>query len=310
MTENKNKSFIGIDVSKDKLDIFNSVTGEVNSIVNSKGAILKYIKSLDLSEDLYIVIDLTGGYEALCVKLFYIKGFKVIRAEGRKVKAFARALGINAKTDKIDAQVLAIYGEKCFEHLRLYQSYDNSLGKLVMHLSHLKLARQQEKNRLKMPDATSYIAFSTKRMITFLDNEIEKLETIIKQKIADDEELTKKYNLLIEQKGVGEKVAFIILGLLPELGKINRRQIASLCGVAPYAKDSGTLSGYRFTRAGRPDVKKALFMAALVAVKYDEKYYRIYNELISRAKPKMVALTAIMRKIIIALNAKIKNICA
>ena len=120
----------------------------------------------------------------------------------------------------------------------------------------------------------------------------------------------KKYKLLTEQKGVGEKVALIILGLLPELGKINRRQIAALAGVAPYAKDSGTLSGHRFTRSGRPEVKKALFMAALVAVRYDKKYYCIYNKLISRPKPKLVALTAVMRKIVITLNAKIKTTCA
>ena len=310
MTENKNKTFIGIDVSKDKLDIFNAGTGELTTIDNSKAAIRKYIRALVLSEDLYIVIDLTGGYEALCVKLFYDNGFKVIRAEGRKVKAFARALGINAKTDRIDAKVLASYGEKCFEHLRLYQYYDNSLRKLVMRLSDMKSACQQEKNRLKMPDAVPYVAASVKRTISFLDDEIKKLETTIKEKIAADDELSRKYKLLIEQKGVGEKVALIILGLLPELGVLNRRQIAALAGVAPYAKDSGTLSGHRFTRTGRPDVKKVLFMAALVAIRYDLKYKQIYNALIERAKPKMVAITAVMRKIIIALNAKIKNYCA
>lgn len=309
MIENKDKIFIGIDVSKNKLDIFNSQTGEFNTINNTKAAIRKYIKALVLSDNLYIVIDLTGGYEAQCVKLFYDNGFNVIRAEGRKVKAFARALGINAKTDKIDAETLALYGEKCFEHLRLYHYYDNSLRKLVLRLADLKSTRQQEKNRLKMPDATSYIAASVKRMIHFLDHEIDELECLIRQKINADEILSKKYKILRQQKGIGDKVAFIILGLLPELGEINRRQIAALAGVAPYAKDSGTLSAHRFTKKGRPEVKKALFIAALVAVRYDAKYKRFYNDLTQRAKPKMVAITAVMRKIITALNAICKFYC-
>lgn len=306
MTEIKNKIFIGIDVSKDKLDIFNAGIGVFSQIKNSKPEILKYIKGLEFSEDLFIVIDLTGGYEAQCVKLFYDNGFKVIRAEGRKVKAFARALGINAKTDKIDAKVLADYGDKCFESLRLYQHYDNSLRKLVLRLADLKSIRQQEKNRLKMPDCISYVAISVKRMVAFLDDEIVGLEKEIKQKIETDEILSRKYKILIKQKGISDKVAFIILGLLPELGYLNRRQIAALAGVAPYAKDSGTLSGHRFTRTGRTDVKKALFMAALVAIRYDLKYKRIYNDLTQRSKPKMVAITAVMRKLIITLNAKSK----
>lgn len=309
MTEQRYKTFIGIDVSKDKLDIFNALTGEFTQIKNSKPAILKYIRGLEFFEDLYVVIDLTGGYEAVCVKLFYDNGFKVIRAEGRKVKAFARALGINAKTDKIDAKILADYGDKCFESLRLYQHYDNSLRKLVLRLADLKAVRQQEKNRLKMPDCIAYVAVSVKKMIAFLDDEITHLEKEIKLKIDADEILSRKYKILTKQKGIGDKVAFIILGLLPELGALNRRQIAALAGVAPFAKDSGTLSGHRFTRTGRPDVKKALFIAALVAIRYDDKYKRIYNNLTQRAKPKMVAITAVMRKLIITLNAKCKWLC-
>ena len=309
MRDNKINTFIGIDVSKYKLDIFNSATGEVCSIDNTKAEILKYIKALELSENLYIIIDLTGGYEALCVKMFYEHGFNVIRAEGRKVKSFARALGINAKTDKIDAQILAQYGDKCFEHLRLYKYYDNTLRKLVMRLYDLKSSLQQEKNRAKMPDNIGFIGNSIKRMIKFLEEEISSLEVQIKQKILADEILSKKYKILTEQKGIGDKVAFILLGLLPELGFLNRRQIAALAGVAPYAKDSGTLSGYRRTRTGRVEVKKALFIAALVAIRYDAKMKHFYENLLGRAKPKMVALTAVMRKLVITLNAKAKPFC-
>lgn len=310
MTELKNNTFIGIDVSKYKLDIFNSKTGEFVEIDNTKAAIRKYIRALEMSEDLYIIIDLTGGYEALCVNEFYVKGYNIIRAEGRKVKAFARALGISAKTDKIDANILAQYGEKCFNTLRLYQPYNNQIKKLVMRLSDIKQLLQQEKNRLKAPDNMQIVTRSIKQLINIYEKEIAKLENEIEIIIENDEELRKKYKLLLEQKGIGKKVAYILLGLLPELGYLNRREIAALAGVAPFARDSGTINGYRRTGIGRVDVKKALFIAALVAIKYDEKMNLFYTNLTSRGKKKMVAVTATMRKIIITLNAKIKYLCA
>ena len=310
MQENKIKTFIGIDVSKYKLDIFNSSTGEIKTIENSKAGIRKYIRALEFSEELYIVVDLTGGYEALCVNMLYDNGFNVIRAEGRKVKNFARAMGIIAKTDAIDAKLLAEYGEKCFESLRVYKPYNSKIKKLVMRLSDIKSYAQQEKNRLKAPDNDVIVKKSIENVLKTYEKEITKLEDYIEQLILKDEELRAKYKMLLEQKGVGKKVAFILLGLLPELGYLNRRQIAALCGVAPFAKDSGTINGYRRTQSGRIDVKKALFIAALVAVQYDTKYKNIYEQLLERAKPKMVAITAVMRKIIITLNAKSKSFCA
>ena len=310
MLENKIKTFIGIDVSKYKLDIFNSSTGEIKTIENSKAGIRKYIRALEFSQELYIVVDLTGGYEALCVNMLYDNGFNVIRAEGRKVKNFARAMGIIAKTDAIDAKLLAEYGEKCFESLRVYKPYNSKIKKLVMRLSDIKSYAQQEKNRLKAPDNDVIVKKSIENVLKTYEKEITKLEDYIEQLILKDEELSAKYKMLLEQKGVGKKVAFILLGLLPELGYLNRRQIAALCGVAPFAKDSGTINGYRRTQSGRIDVKKALFIAALVAVQYDTKYKTIYEQLLERAKPKMVAITAVMRKIIITLNAKSKSFCA
>ncbi|MBQ4400076.1 MAG: transposase [Alphaproteobacteria bacterium] len=310
MTEIKNKTFIGIDVSKYKLDIFNSLTGEIKTVENSKAGIRQYIRALEFSEELYIIVDLTGGYEALCVNMFYDKGFKVIRAEGRKVKNFARAMGITAKTDNIDAKLLADYGEKCFERLRLYTPYNSSIKKLVMRLCDLKGMAQKEKNRLKAPDNAPIVIRSIQTLLKAYDKEIIKLENHIEEVIESNEVLKRKYKLLLQQKGIGKKVAFILLGLLPELGYLNRRQIAALCGVAPFAKDSGTINGYRRTQSGRLEVKKALFIAALVAIKYDNKYKFIYKQLLERAKPKMVAITAVMRKFITCLNAKSKAFCA
>ncbi len=216
MTELKDKTFIGIDVSK--------------------AAIRKYIRALEFSENLYVIIDLTGGYEAQCVDEFYAMGIHVIRAEGRKVKSFARALGISAKTDKLDARILAQYGEKCFDKLRLYEPRNNQIKKLVMRLSDIKHLLQQEKNRLKAPDNISMVVKSIKLLINVYGKEIEKLETEIENIIKQDELLWRKYYLLTEQRGIGKRIAFILLGLLPELGCLNRRQIAALAGVAPLPK--------------------------------------------------------------------------
>ena len=223
MQDEKNKIFIGIDVSKYKQDIFNSSTGEIKTIKNSKAAIRQYIAVLEFSEELYIVVDLTGGYEALCVNMFHDKGFKVIRAEGRKVKNFARAMGITAKTDTIDAKLLADYGEKCFERLRLYTPYDSSIKKLVMRLSDLRDIAQKEKNRLKAPDNAPIVIKSIQTLLKVYEKEIAKPEEHIEEVIENNEILKKKYKLLLEQKGIGKKVAFTLLGLLPELGYLNRR---------------------------------------------------------------------------------------
>ena len=310
MIETKNKFFIGIDVAKAKLDIFNGKTGEITQVKNTKTEILKYIKTLDFSEDYYVVIDLTGGYEAECVKLFDKKGFKVIRAEGRRVKYFAQANSLHAKTDKIDARLLAKFGERCFERLRPYKYSDDTIMKLVLRMQDLKDACQQEKNRLQMPNILSETKKSVQRTIKFYEQEIMEFERLIEQKIKADELLCKKYNLYVSQKGVGKQVAFALIGLMPELGYLNRRQIAALAGVAPFAKDSGTLSGHRFTRMGRVEVKKALFMAALVAIRFDEHFKEVYENLLARGKMKMVAITAVMRKILITLNAKAKPLCA
>ncbi len=216
---------------------------------NTKAAIRKYIRALVLSDELYIVIDLTGGYEAECVNEFYSKGFNVIRAEGRKVKSFARALGVNAKTDKSDAYILAQYGEKCFESLRLYKPYNNQIKKLVVRSGDLKYLLQQEKNRLKALDNMQIVVKSIKQLIGVYEKEITQLENEIENIIENDDELKRKYNLLIRQKGIGKKVAYVLLGLLPEQGCLNRRQIA-----------------------------------ALVAIKYDEKLNSVYSALIARGK--------------------------
>ena len=302
------KDFIGIDVSKDKLDTFNSRTGEIIQVKNSVEEVNAFIQTLTFSEELLVVVDLTGGYEDVCVKSFYNAGFHVHRAEGRRVKAFLRAMNQKAKTDVIEAIGLDNYGEKMQEHLTLYSPPQDSIKAQVERLCDLKNLLQVERNRYQAQVQKGSTLDSIRRHVEFLEHEISELENEVRQIIASDEMMVKQQEVITSVIGVGEKSSMILLAYLPELGRINRRKIAALAGLAPFAKDSGKMSGYRTTkgRGGRPQVKKALFICALVAIKYDTKMRCFYERLCANGKKKMVAITAVMRKILITINARSK----
>lgn len=301
--------FLGIDVSKNKLDIYNTKTKTYITVSNTIKEIKAFIKTQTPTSDLLVVIDLTGGYEQKAADLFYQAGFCVHRAEGRRVKYFLRAIGQNAKTDKIDAKGLALYAQKTQETLQLYTPINGQLLALSGRLADLKAISAQEKNRFQAPKNSTFVRKQIIKHIAFLEKEIAVLEAQLLALVMQDEDLKQKYELLTAFKGIGPTTALTLLAFLPELGVLNRRQIAALAGVAPYAKDSGTLSGYRRVCAGRATVKKALFIVALVAIRYNPAIRQKYEHLTqSAAKKKMVALTACMRKIIVILNAQIKSL--
>jgi len=217
-------------------------------------------------------------------------------------------LGEHSKTDKIDAKMLSYYGEKFQENLRLFipQEQDWQIIKsLVNRREDLKDMLQKEKNRLKSPSNFA-VKQSHKRLIKILEKDMLSLEEETNNLISKSELLSKKKEIMTNQTGVGEKVSNVLLADVPELGYLNRRQIASLVGVAPRARDSGNYSGYRRTGGGRKRAKKALFIAALVAVRYDKNLKAFYERLVANGK-KMVAITAVMRKIIVILNASVKS---
>lgn len=300
--------FLGIDVAKNKLDIFNSQTGEFTQIKNCKKSIKDFCKKLTPQDDLLVVIDLTGGYEQACVDVFYDLGFKIHRAEGRRVKAFLQCRGQYAKTDKMDAKALALYGDKMQDRLLLYVPKEHNIELYLVYLDDLGQTLQQEKNRLQAPKTPQSIKDMLKKHIDFLEAQSAKLTDEVRETIMGDEKLKERYDVLTSFKGIGEKTAFALLAFLPELGRLNRRQIAALAGVAPYAKDSGQSSGYRFVKYGRPRVKRALFMAVLVAMRYNTRIKEFYEHLLGNNKKKLVAITACMRKVVIILNAQLKEI--
>jgi transposase len=301
------KEFMGIDVSSEKLDTYNSMTGEHLQLANSAEAIEAFVSKVAYSEELLVVIDLTGGYEDLCVQAFYNAGFNVHRAEGRRVKSFLRAFNQKAKTDKIDAMGLAKYGELMQESLLLYEPVQNSIKQQAERLHDLKAMLQMEKNRYKAPAQKAKMLKDIQQHIEFLERNILELEAEIRQIIAEDEDMSKKAEAITSFKGVGDKTVMTLLAFLPELGALNRRQVAAIAGLAPFANDSGKMNGYRTTKGrGRPQLKKALFICALTAVRHDQKMKEFYTKLLAAGKKKMVALVAVMRKMLIAINARVK----
>jgi transposase len=303
-------NFIGIDIGK-----LTFVVG-----VHGKKAIKEYENNLEGIEDFlkdyrlilpkaFIVLETTGGYEMRLLLTLCENGFLVHRANTRKVKNFILSLGNGAKTDALDGKALALYGYERHKRLECFkpQSKDSlELYELVQRCNDLKGMLVAEKCRLKAP-RVDYIKESCELMIESLAKQIEMLTARINQIIENDSVLKQKKAVLKTIPGIGEITANHLLVLLPELGTLNRKQIASLVGLAPIAKDSGLYKGYRATGYGRTGVKPILFMSAMAARNSNSWLKSFYNRLVEAGKKKIVALTALMRKIIVIANARIRD---
>ena len=300
---------VGIDVSKDKLDVYISSTKMHSVIKNTKAGIKSYFKNkLDIQALELVVFESTGGYERLLHAYLLEQQIPHHRAHPTRVHRFAEAKGFFAKSDRIDARILTLYGEQ--EEI----TADGTTSQNQLRIQGYSARRNQlknmitsEKHRLQVITFDKEITRSIKRNIKQLERELglitEKLNTLINA----DKELKAKHQLLQTAKGIGIEVATLLVTDLPELGNLNREQISHLVGVAPQTKDSGKKSGYRAVSRGRFQVRKALYMAALVAVQHNSRMKNIYNKLLEKGKRKKVALVAVMRKMIIMLNAMVKN---
>ena len=294
-------NFIGIDVSKNKLDVYFTKNKKSFCVSNDKQGIKSLLQNFTPSQDLLVLIDLTGGYETCAVDAFFKAGFNVHRAQGRKVKNFVKSYGQSAKTDKIDALMLTVYGAKMQETLRLHQPHDHILSQLISRREDLKDMLLKEKNR-KEHFNDKFTKRSLDNTIKYLQKELESIEQEINNLIDQNKELKDKAKVINSVKSVGDKTTMTLLAALPELGHANRRQIAALAGLAPYANDSGSSSKKRKTSVGRPVVKRMLFMCAIVAIVNDPHLKAFYEKLRLKGKMKMVAIVAVMRKLLIIIN--------
>ena len=300
--------FIGCDVGKTAL-VFSSL-GETSTqtIPNTKAAISAFISKLDAN--CLVVCEATGGHEALLLSCLNAEDIPAHRADARKVKAFIRSYGVLGKTDDIDAKQLALYASERHTQLALWQEPNRNaqeLQSLILTRQDLVTDRVAWNNRLKAPGATA-AAPRIRAMLKAIQIQIAAIERDIAATIKASQSLTKTLDTLSTIKGIGATTAATLLALMPELGTLDRRQAAALAGLAPHPKQSGATNAYRRTKGGRPNVKKAIFMAAMSASKYNPQLKPTYQRLINAGKKPIVALTAIMRKLIVIANAKIKDL--
>jgi transposase len=305
--------FIGIDVSKLTLDIAFTFNGDSKTlkIRNSLQAINSFVDKelLPIKNHIKLaVLESIGGYESLTIKLFLQNKIPTHRAHPTRVYNFAKASNHFAKTDKLDAMLL----EKYALFISSEETGDKEISPEIIQLQSLrKIQRDLEisvhgyKCRLDHLDGKS--ASYVKKQICFTQNQLKSLESDIQNIIQSSPELNHKFNLLQTYKGVGKKIASSLIAELPELGSLNRKEIANLVGVAPKTSESGRKINKSHIFGGRFYVRKALYMGALVAFRLNPKMKEFYEKLISKSKPPKVALVAIMRKIIICLNAMVRD---
>lgn len=305
------QNYIGIDIGKFNFVVAIYNNKQTKEYENNYAGIAEFMNDYQhLFANSLCVLETTGGYEMELLLTLCDQGFAVHRANTRKVKNFIRSLGNEAKTDALDAKALALYGFERCERIELFNPQSKmmqELYELVGRRGDLKQIIIAEKNRLKGPKA-NLIKASCKAVIAMLMKEVDIITDKINSLIAKDEILKVKKEVLKTIPGIGDVVANELLAFLPELGKLDRRKIASLAGLAPRSNDSGTIKGYRRTTNGRNCIKPILFVAAMAARKSKTDMKDFYEGMIDRGKKKMVALVALMRKIIVIANARLRDL--
>jgi transposase len=282
---NNKKQIMGIDISKDWFDVAILTQKGTRRFANTKrgiGAVVRWIRTLNPK---LIVVEATGGYEEAVVLALFESSLPVAPVSPQRVRKYAGAKGLLAKTDQIDAQLLAAYGKAIPPRLFVGKSEERKrLSALVARRKQLNDMLQAEKNRLRT--SSMEMKSSMKRVMACLKAELKEVEGQIRQFMKAHEELGKQEKLLRSAKSIGPVTAATLLAELPELGQLDRKQVAALVGVAPINRDSGKKRGYRRTKGGRPDVRRALYMATLTGIRYNPVLKLQYNQLVKRGKEK------------------------
>lgn len=296
---------IGVDVSKAKLDI--AFPEETISIKNTKQDILTELVGRIDSESAIVVMEATGGYEERLVSLLHEHGISLAVVNPRRVRDFANGIGKDAKTDPIDAGVIAFYGRVVKPAPQLAKSdEEKKLKALVERRRQLLDLIGQETNRLQQT-ADNEIESYIRKSLEALKKQLKSIDTRLAKCVQEDTENERKIEIMTSVKGVGPVTISTFLAELPELGELNRAEIAKLVGVAPMNNDTGQRSGKRRTIGGRSYVRRVLYMATLVATRFNPQIKSFYQRLLSRGKEKKVALVAAMRKLLTILNTLIKK---
>lgn len=299
--------FAGVDVSKGTLDIAFRPDGKSMTVDNSDEGIKKLCKLLKKASPELIVLEATGGLEVLAASILVSKGFSVAVVNPRQVRDFAKATGRLAKTDALDAEVIAHFAEVIKPEVRPLKDEDEQdLAELITRRTQVIQMLVAEKNRL-CRTGRKRIRKELKEHIEWLQRRLKKMDKDIESAIKESPAWMDKDDLLRSVPGVGKVLSMALLAKMPELGSLNSKQIAALAGVAPINRDSGKFKGIRRIWGGRADVRTALYMSTLAAVRCNPVIRDHYIQLKERGKKPKVALTACMRKLIVMLNAMVKN---
>ena len=297
--------YVGIDVSKDRLDVA-ELGGRVWQVENTREGIAQLVKQIAAMQPELIVVEATGGYQRRVVDALFHAGLSVAVVNPSRVRQFARACGLLAKTDKLDAQVLAEFGQRV--QPRRYEGKseaEQQLSALLVRRKQVEEMLKAEQNRLRT--IVPALRGSVERMIAVLKEEKKLLDEQIRELMNAQKAWQEQTKILGSAPGVGPVTTATLLAELPELGKLDRKKIAALVGVAPMNYDSGKKRGYRKTKGGRTDVRSVLYMSTLVATRYNPVIQAQYQHLLKRGKVKKVALTACMRKFLTILNAMLRD---
>ncbi|EJC80172.1 transposase [Rhizobium leguminosarum bv. trifolii WSM2297] len=298
---------VGIDVSKERLDVAVLPQGEVFAVSNDHVGIEELVARLKAIGADVIGLEATGGYEMLAVAGLSAAGLTVLVVNPAQVRAYAHAIGRRAKTDPIDAAVIAAFILATKPEIRpLRDAQTQALSELVARRRQIVQMTVAEENRLRMALAKP-AQKSIKRLLVALRRELESLDADLDSHIRKSPVWRLREELLTSVPGVGATTARTLLAELPELGSLNRRQIASLAGLAPWTRQSGKWKGKSFIGGGRGKVRAVLFMAALVAARYNPALKTFRDRLVAAGKPKIVATVATMRKLLTILNAIIRD---
>jgi transposase len=298
---------IGIDVAKDSFQAACAPGSDNISFAYDAAGIKALLEWLQGFSVELIVLEATGGYQRRLVAALTAAHYPLVVANPRQVRDFAKAKGILAKSDPLDARVIADFAAVIKPEVRpLPTARQQRLTDLVARRTQLIAMRTQEQNRLGQA-ADADLTKSLNRSLKQLAKEIQKIEALIEATLDACPDCAAKAAELEKNTGVGRTSAIALVATLPEIGTLNRRQVVALAGLAPFNCDSGKFVGSRRIWGGRAPVRSVLYMIALTAIRFDQEMRRFYQNLLQKGKKKKVALTAVMRRILVRLNAKVRD---
>jgi transposase len=305
------ESMVGIDVGKCALEVYLEATGKTLCLENTKAGTAKLVRMLSAHSSRRLVVfeAATGGYERLLRYTLSQAGIPFHVAHANKVRAYAKAQGRLAKTDRLDAKLIADYARalKLKADGPVTPPVQQELRGLIQRRRQLIENRTQELNRLEKPLVPAFAQVSIKRHLAALDKELKRIEEAIERLIATEPSANTPVQLLASVHGVGALTAATLWAECPELGAISHRALSALVGVAPFNHDSGQRRGKRRTQGGRAAVRGALYMAALAAIRHDSPLRTFYQHLRAKGKLGKVALVAVMRKLLTMLNCVMRR---